>query len=1385
MLIPSDLNVPPPLLLPWLYIKHHASITAADPPALSVAVDKIAERHAAPSKSPKGRQAERDRQGESFVATKARESAAFLKFFTMPLEMLEVSVGALVTSLGAGVELSAATTFALHLGCPHTHAHPPAFPMPLPSLGPVLLGTCVSVLIGGLPAARVEDLGLAVGCGTFTPPFQIVTGSSKVFIGSKRAARFGDLTKHCQTAAKIIPSTLDALSQTLPVAAALALSHLEGKRQARDEQDANEAMAGAIDGSQRALARSIAAESQGHALAASIQAQQAVHAAAALAASLLLGKDPATSPCFGALITGDARVVIGGVPMPSLSGSVSALKKALTPVTRTGQAIEVFYALLEGSSPMGRTSNAHPRERCVFTGHPVDVVNGRLVLDACDLELPGALPLRLERSYSSSWSPRCTTLGHGWSHSLAEAIWLERDHLVYLASDGRELELELPDDELHLPRHRLTLRRLPGERWQIEDHAGIRREFAAIPGDPRPGMFLLTERRDRLGHTLRCMHDEHARLIAVHADGDRQIRLHYHDDGLLAQIDLPDPDGPGFLPHVRYMYTQGDLTEVHDALGQITRYRHEHHRIVEEQLPGGLRFHFTYASDAPDAPCIRTWGDGGIIDHRLIFDPARRTTVVINACQETTIYRADPRGLVVEIQDPRGATTRFTHDDHLRPTEIVDPLGHVTRREYDPRGNCIRHHAPDGGLTLTTHDGRLDLPVARTDAAGGQWRWTHDAHGRLLRATDPLGRSTVYHHDLSPETGHTVVTTIHPDGRSERRTLDPAGRLLRVDRSDGTSIHHTLDRRGRPRRSVDERGRVELRDHDLLGRLTRHTLPDGQQHHFSHDPSGQVVRACGPHSELRCTYTGLGWLATCGEGNAPPFTLERDLEGRLTRVAGPGGTLLRIERDPAGRVRLTVDALGVRRRFTRDRCGRLIERRPDGDATIRFTRDPAGRIIAVDHGDGHQHIRDVYTYRPDGALLSATRHQPDGAVSIVERELDALGHILRERQDDHDVRAEYDPHGRLVRLRSSLGADLRHSHDERGLTRVEQVQTGWAIGFERDRDGRERARHLPGEVMSWWQFDRDGRPREHGLIAARPPQIHRQRRYTWGPDRRLATIEESSRRRHTPLEALAVPRSSEHDPTGRRVRAELSDGTVWTYQHNTAGELSQVSRPGLAVHHRHDALGRRISRTRDGRQTRWIWHGDVPLHELHRDETITWVFDGFAPIARLAGTRHAVIADHLGVPLALVDERGQLAWSADFDPHGDPRPTRGEPNLCPFRGPGQLADPDTGLLYNRFRDLDPHSRRYLVPDPLGLLGSLDLHATVSDPRTHTDVFGLSVDQPPPFDVHARVAAELAHDFPSSDLPPAIAEALRRPLAATDHQAQIVAALQTPPRPTCG
>jgi uncharacterized Zn-binding protein involved in type VI secretion len=56
--------------------------------------------------------------------------------------------------------------------------------------GPIALG-CFTVLIGGLPAARVGDMCVCVG-----PPDTIALGSFTVLIGGQPAARLGDLTAH-------------------------------------------------------------------------------------------------------------------------------------------------------------------------------------------------------------------------------------------------------------------------------------------------------------------------------------------------------------------------------------------------------------------------------------------------------------------------------------------------------------------------------------------------------------------------------------------------------------------------------------------------------------------------------------------------------------------------------------------------------------------------------------------------------------------------------------------------------------------------------------------------------------------------------------------------------------------------------------------------------------------------------------------------------------------------------------------------------------------------------------------------------------------------------------------------------------------------------------
>jgi uncharacterized Zn-binding protein involved in type VI secretion len=69
--------------------------------------------------------------------------------------------------------------------------------------GPVLPPGEPTVLIGGMPAARVGDMATCTG-----PPDSIAMGSGTVFIGGMPAARMGDVTAHGGTIVAGCPTVL-------------------------------------------------------------------------------------------------------------------------------------------------------------------------------------------------------------------------------------------------------------------------------------------------------------------------------------------------------------------------------------------------------------------------------------------------------------------------------------------------------------------------------------------------------------------------------------------------------------------------------------------------------------------------------------------------------------------------------------------------------------------------------------------------------------------------------------------------------------------------------------------------------------------------------------------------------------------------------------------------------------------------------------------------------------------------------------------------------------------------------------------------------------------------------------------------------------------------
>lgn len=193
----------------------------------------------------------------------------------------------------------------LHVGIPHAHSHPPSLvppapPIPLPSLGSLMLSGAVTVSICGTPAARAGDVGLAPTCVSYAPVFMIATGSSSVFIGGGRAARLGDLTIHCNP----------VLANILKFSKAAAVVG---------------AVAGAVGVAGAAAA--------GKPVAATAAAIQAAADVAASAAAATIGMDPAIPPVtpmvMGAITTGRSTVLIGGLPVPPADVILGMMKGEL------------------------------------------------------------------------------------------------------------------------------------------------------------------------------------------------------------------------------------------------------------------------------------------------------------------------------------------------------------------------------------------------------------------------------------------------------------------------------------------------------------------------------------------------------------------------------------------------------------------------------------------------------------------------------------------------------------------------------------------------------------------------------------------------------------------------------------------------------------------------------------------------------------------------------------------------------------------------------------------------------------------------------------------------------------------------------------------------
>ncbi|NVB36762.1 RHS domain-containing protein [Pseudenhygromyxa sp. WMMC2535] len=1084
-----------------------------------------------------------------------------------------------------------------------------------------------------------------------------------------------------------------------------------------------------------------------------------------------------------------AAIAIASAMKGAIEGLGALARRGAVLLRRVRQNSRFFERLsrrLGGCEPpanAGRWRQMWHRGVRFVTGHPVDVVTGSVFTEVVVLELPGPIPLRIERVYESAGSGKRSSLGFGWNHSLDESLWFERGRAVVRLGDGREVEFGLwdlpersergmrPGRTIERVIHKLRLTCVAEGRFELASADDLVREYARIPGDATDRLRLVKIRSADGCHDVELSYDENAHLAQAR-DACGRVVLFVHDQqGRLSALLAPKPHADGVYVHRRFRYdAAGDLVEVVDALGHSWRYAYEGHLLVQETNRAGLSFFFQYDGVGALSKCVRTWGDNGIYDHLISYDQNNRKTLVEDSRGELTIYTFNERNQVVQVMDPLGNTTRYDyHPDSGGEILRVDALGAEHRQRFDEHGNAVEFVAADGAVTSMSYDGYHQ--IAARDPRGGEWTWRYGPGGRLEDAVSPSGRVV--------RRSWTAGLLAAIDEGAGRRTFfhyDEHKQLAAVTLANGSDETYRYDGLGRLVEARDAGGGITRFIYDLEGRVVQARGPANVEHEFVYDPEGDLLSARGDGRAVRFEYVGHHRLAQREEAGTRQ-RWEWDSEGRLRAVINQAGERFEFERDGAGQVIAQTGFDGRTQRYVLDGTGRPISSQLASGRSWTARYDPNDRLLEVRHDDGSL---TRFAYDALGLLCQAHNETAE-----IEFERDADGRVIAERSRMHagatdgaEIRSRHDAAGERVEVWSSLGA--RVGIVRTGMGEPSQVFLGEAAEHQQrpylrlahDPGGDLRSVRFGNGIELAWTRDDAGRPATRRITRHDPRgaiDLLDRQDYQWRGEMQLARVDDREYGHDARGRLVRAQRGDEvtlrildavgnvhrresqfgpgghielfdghaydHDDDGNLVRRSTPEGD-WTYAWNGHGLLCAIERPdGARIEFEYDAFARRIGRRTLSphgaleRETAFVWDGHVVVHELDSREGLTtwhWLPETATPLVKERdGQRLAIVGDHLGTPTRMYNEAGELCWKASLDIFGEVDVELGVAGDCPWRWPGQYDDGFQGELYNRFRYYSPAQGCYISRDPAGLVAGMHPYAHVPDPLVWLDLFGLT------------------------------------------------------------
>lgn len=1042
---------------------------------------------------------------------------------------------------------------------------------------------------------------------------------------------------------------------------------------------------------------------------------------------------------------------------------------------------------------------------CFVLGEPVDAATGRVYHTNVDFELPGPIPLVWERTYySDAWVDG--PLGFGWHHSYNIGILpLGNEAFLLRHADGREsgLPVLLPDGEWFDRKEQLHWKH-DANGYLLTDAKGFQYRFNG-PQNVH-GYYMVSSISTRDGFSIHFSYTAKGYLAEIISSRGERLSIDTDEQGHVLCVSLRQPNNED-IKLVRYKYdNQGNMVETIDSL-DISKYffYEDQHLLTRLTNQGGMSFHWEYEGHDENARCIHTWGDGGVMEY--FFKYGKGYTHARNGENAVTEYFYGSDKLIYKIIDANGGITRYRYNVFEELEVTINPEGYTRKTVCDNFGFPVRITDENGEDTWLQYDNNHNLTSLRTPE-GRQLTWKYDEQDRLVSRTTMNGQTIRY----SYKDGllHTITDG---QGRVYTLLFSSHYELESLVFPNGLSRHWFYDNRGRLIEATDIKGNITRYAYDRADNLIRLEEPDGNVHHFEYDAMGNMIHAKDNIREVKFTYGALGILKS-REQERHRITFGYNSELQLRRIGNEAGENYFFELDGLGQVITEIGFDGLRREYERDGSGRVTRVNRPGGKWTEYLYDGLDNILKEEQYDGktalYAYDKDGLLIKAENNenKLRFTRDKKTGLVIeekqgeyTVNRTYDNEGNCTHITSNlGADIRHTYDQEGNLQSMQAGDSWQASWVRDNTGLEVQRTYSGNVTVRTERDRFGREmhksvrtgniergayryewgiagrllaKENELTGTLMRY-DYDRfDFLIRQETTKGSATDVIYRMPDFVGNL---FETPEKKDRRYGAGGRLLEDPLCFYHyDDEGNLIFREfkelqdnsmvhdyksmekergircLATGMGWLYEWASNGMLRRVVRPdGRPVDFCYDALGRRIAKLYFGKITRWIWNGNVPIHEwsyivteaqqnekeksLQNEpvkDIITWIFeaDTFVPTAKIQGNKQfSIVSDYMGTPIQMYDDKGNTIWDCVLDIYGKVISFAGDILYdCPFRFQGQYEDVETGLYYNRFRYYSPQTGSFLNQDPIKFEGkNPTLYGYVSDSNTFIDYYGLAI-----------------------------------------------------------